>query len=107
MSAIHLLGIAGVEPHEQPSARLWAKRLEWPMVLVVLWIPFQWYLEETQTIAPQLARIADWLVWLAFLFETVLLSALVKHRRTYLFGNWMNLVIITGGMPFFGKFLRW
>ncbi|MDO8812412.1 MAG: ion channel [Gallionella sp.] len=104
MSAVHLLGIAGVAPHEQPAARLWARRLEWPMVLVVLWIPFQWYLEETQAIAPQLARIADWLVWLAFLFETALLSALVKNRRAYLFGNWLNLVIITGGMPFFWQF---
>ena len=104
MNAIHLLGIAGVEPHERPAARLWAKRLEWPMVLVVLWIPFQWYLEETQAIAPQLARIADWLVWLAFLAETVLLSALARNKRAYLFGNWMNLVIITGGMPFFWQF---
>ena len=104
MNAIHLLGIAGVEPHERPAARLWAKRLEWPMVLVVLWIPLQWYLEETQAIEPQLANIADWLVWLAFLAETVLLSALVRNKRAYLFGNWMNLVIITGGMPFFWQF---
>jgi len=104
MSALHLLGIAGVEPHERPVARLWAKRLEWPMVLVVLWIPLQWYLEEMQAIAPQFARVADWLVWLAFLFETVLLSALVGNRRAYLFGNWTNLVIITGGMPFFWQF---
>ena len=104
MRIVHLLGIAGVEAHETPAARLWAKRLEWPMVLVVLWIPFQWYLEETQAIAPQLARIADWLVWLAFLAETVLLSALARNKRAYLFGNWMNLVIITGGMPFFWQF---
>lgn len=104
MNAIHLLGIAGVEPHERPAARLWAKRLEWPMVLVVLWIPFQWYLEETQAIAPPLARIADWLVWFAFLAETALLSALVRNKSAYLFGNWMNLVIITGGMPFFWQF---
>jgi len=81
MSAVHLLGIAGVDPHEQPAARLWARRLEWPMAVVVLWIPFQWYLEETQAIAPQIARVADWLVWLSFLFETILLSALVKKRR--------------------------
>ena len=104
MNAIHLLGIAGVESHENPAARLWARRLEWPMVLVVLWIPFQWYLEETQAIGPMLARVADWLVWLAFLFETVFLSALVKNKRAYLFGNWMNLVIITGGMPFFWQY---
>jgi voltage-gated potassium channel len=104
MKIVHLLGIAGVESHEQPAARKWGKRLEWPMLFVVLWIPLQWYLEETQAIAPQLARIADWLVWLAFLAETVLLSSLVKDRRAYLFGNWMNLVIITGGMPFFWQF---
>jgi voltage-gated potassium channel len=99
MRIIHLLGIAGVEPHEQPAARLWAKRLEWPMLLVALWIPLQWYLEETQAIGPMLARIADWLIWLAFLVETALLSALVRNRREYLLRNWMNLAIIVGGLP--------
>jgi len=99
MRIVHLLGIAGVEPHEQPAARLWAKRLEWPMLLVALWIPIQWYLEETQAIGPMLARIADWLIWLAFLVETTLLSALVRNKREYLLRNWMNLVIIIGGLP--------
>src|SRR3972149_7733231 len=101
MRIVHLLGIAGVEPHEQPAARLWAKRLEWPMLLVALWIPVQWYLEETQAIVPLLARIADWLVWLAFLTETALLSVLGRNKRAYLFGNWMNLGIIVGGFTFF------
>ena len=104
MNAIHLLGIAGVESHEQPAARLWAKRLEWPMVGVALWIVLQWYLEETGALSHAVARIADWLVWLAFLFETVLLSAMVKNRRAYLFGNWLNLLIITAGFPWFWQF---
>ncbi len=104
MKIIHLIGIAGVESHEQPVARLWAKRLEWPMVLVVMWIPFQWYLEETQAIVPMLARIADWLVWLAFLTETALLSALVRNKREYLLRNWMNLAIIFGGFPLLWQF---
>jgi len=104
MKIVHLLGIAGVESHELPAARQWGRRLEWPMMFVALWIPLQWYLEETQAITPLLARIADWLVWLAFLVETVLLSALVKNRRAYLTGNWMNLVIVIGGMPFFWQF---
>jgi len=99
MKIVHLLGIAGVESHEEPAARKWGKRLEWPMLLVALWILLQWYLEETQAIPVQLARIADWLVWLAFLAETTLLSALVRNRRAYLRGNWMNLAIILGGMP--------
>lgn len=104
MKIVHLLGIAGIELHELPAARKWGKRLEWPMMFVALWIPLQWYLEETQSIAPLLGRIADWMVWLAFLVETVLMSSLVKDRRAYLFGNWMNLVIITGGMPLFWQF---
>jgi voltage-gated potassium channel len=99
MRIVHLLGIAGVEPHEQPAARLWAKRLEWPMLLVALWIPVQWYLEETQAIGSILSDIADWLIWLAFLIETVLLSTLVKNKREYLLRNWMNLAIIIGGLP--------
>ena len=74
------------------------------MLLVALWIPLQWYLEETRAIAPLLARIADWLVWLAFVIETAALGALVKNRRAYLLGNWMNLGIVVGGFPLFWQF---
>jgi len=104
MKVTHLFGIVGVEPHEHPAARKWGKRLEWPMLLVALWIPLQWYLEETKSIAPLLAHIADWCVWLAFLAETLILSSLVKDRRTYLLGNWINLVIIIGGLPLFWQY---
>ncbi|HCI13469.1 MAG: hypothetical protein A2063_09260 [Gallionellales bacterium GWA2_60_142] len=104
MRIVHLFGIAGVGQHERPAALQWAKRLEWPMLLVALWILLQWYLEETQAIPQEIARIADWLVWLAFLFETALLGSLVRDKRVYLIGNWMNLVIIVGGFPFFWQF---
>ena len=104
MRFVHLLGIAGVAEHERPAARLWAKRLEWPMVGVACWIVLQWYLEETQAISPLLADIADWLVWLSFLLETSLLTALVADRRSFLFNNWLNLVIIGGGFPHFWQF---
>jgi len=104
MRIVHLFGIAGVGSHERPAALQWAKRLEWPMLLVALWILLQWYLEETQAIPNELARLADWLVWLAFFFETVLLGSLVRDKRAYLTGNWMNLVIIIGGFPFFWQF---
>jgi len=98
MKVTYLLGIAGVDTQERPEARLWAKRLEWPMLLVALWIPVQWYLEETRHIAPLFGRIADWLVWLAFLFETALLTTLVRNKRHYLLHNWLNLAIIIGGL---------
>ena len=104
MSIIHLLGIAGVADHERAEARKWGRRLEWPMVAVALWIVLQWYLEETGVLSHAVARIADWLVWLAFLLETVILTAQVKNKRSYLFGNWLNLLIITAGFPWFWQY---
>ena len=104
MKIIHLLGIAGVDPQETPDARLWAKRLEWPMLVVALWIPVQWYLTEARLIPSSLAIIADWLVWLAFMIETSLLTVLVRNRQRYLLRNWMNLAIIVGGLPVIWQF---
>lgn len=99
MKVATLLGITGVSTQENPLARQWAKRLEWPMLGVVLWIPIQWYLEETGFMPPLLGRMADWMVWQVFLFETILLTSLVKDKQRYLLGNWMNLLIIVGGLP--------
>jgi voltage-gated potassium channel len=101
VKVVHLLGIAGVAEHERPEAQKWARHLEWPMVGVALWIVVQWYLEETQSIPHELANIADWLVWLAFLLETAMLSSKVEDKRAYLLGNWLNLIIIIGGFPWF------
>lgn len=95
----HLLGIAGVDSGERKAAIIWAQRLEWPMLLVALWIPVQWYLEETHAIGIDGARWFDWAIWLVFLFETTLLTLLVRDKRRYLLSNWMNLVIITAGIP--------
>ena len=52
----HLLGIAGVDAGERDIAISWAQRLEWPILLVALWIPVQWYLEETGTVRLETAR---------------------------------------------------
>jgi voltage-gated potassium channel len=104
MSVVHLLGIAGVAEHETAAARHWARRLEWPMVGVALWIVLQWYLEETGSLSHAVARIADWLVWLAFLLETVILTTQVRDKRSYLFGNWLNILIITAGFPYFWQY---
>lgn len=99
-----LLGVTGVHPSEHGKARLWAQRLEWPLLLVALWIPIQWYLDETGAISPSLSRIFDWIIWLVFLSETSLLTVLVRDKKRYLANNWMNLVIIIGGLPIAWRF---
>ena len=95
----HLLGIAGVDPSENAIAVTWARRLEWPVLLVALWIPIQWYLEETGSVSLATARWFDWAMWLVFLFETTLLVSLVRDKKRYLLTNWVNLVIILAGVP--------
>jgi voltage-gated potassium channel len=94
-----LLGITGVDPRERPVAVQWARRLEWPVLLVALWIPFEWYLEETGAVSLLHSTYFDWLVWAVFMFETTLLTTLVRDKRRYLTHNWMNLVIILAGIP--------
>jgi voltage-gated potassium channel len=95
----HLLGIAGVDANEKSIAIKWARYLELPVLIVALWIPIQWYLEETGAVTLTTARWFDWAIWLVFLFETTLLLLLVRDRKSYLLSNWMNLVIIMAGVP--------
>lgn len=94
-----LLGITGVDPHERSEAVQWARRLEWPVLLVALWIPIQWYLEETGAVTLATARYFDWAIWLVFVVETGLMTKLVRNKPRYLTNNWMNLVIIVAGIP--------
>ncbi len=94
-----LAGMGGVMEHENARARAWAARFELPMLLLALWIPLQWYMELQGVMPAAVGRVADWIVWLLFVLETSVLSALVWHKGTYLRHNWMNLVIIAAGLP--------
>ncbi len=94
-----LAGLGGVSGHETEQARRWAERFEWPMLVIVLWIFLQWMLENAGVMPVATSRIADWLVWLAFVTETVVLASLVRDKRDYLLNNWINLTIIVIGFP--------
>jgi len=93
------VGIAGVAPEENETARRWAARFELPMLFIVLWIPIQWYMEVQGVVSYPASRLGDWVIWLTFVVETSTLSMLVDDRRTYLSHNWMNLLIILIGLP--------
>lgn len=93
-----ILGLAGVAETETVSARRTAKLFEWPMMFIGIWIVVEWYLESlhgpigsTQT--------TDWMIWVFFLSETLLLTILVNDKTTYLKSNWVNLLIILFGCP--------
>jgi voltage-gated potassium channel len=94
-----LTGLSGVATDENPAARRWASRFEVPMILLAIWILIEWYLREKGIYSVMFDRVTDWVVWLFFVFETVLLGSLVENKFRYLRGNWMNLLIISAGLP--------
>ncbi len=98
-SISRFIGLAGVNPKENSQAKKWAARLEWPMLVVTLWIIITWYLEASNHLTETLIGVTDWLVWGFFLAETTIIATLVDDRIAYLRQNWINLVIIIFGFP--------
>lgn len=94
-----VVGLAGVSPNENPSALRWSQRLEWPMLLLSLWIILEWYLQARGHLDATTITVSDWTIWLFFVTETVLLTTLVDRKWEYLRNNWVNLVIIATGLP--------
>jgi len=98
MSFHRFLGLSGVAPSENPRARAWGRYFEYPMLLVALIIPVQWYLEAKDLVPHELTKSIDWTIWLFFVTETAVLTALVHKKSDYLKNNWLNLVIIIAGL---------
>ena len=59
-----------------------------------------WYLSAIgSSLSPQFEQMSNLIIWLFFVFETVLLTSLCQHKRVYLRSNWLNLLIIVAGIP--------
>lgn len=93
------LGFGGVSQHENTRARIWGKRLEWPMLLLALWILVDWYMRADGLGSELSHRVTDWVIWLGFVAELSIMLLVVDDRWRYLRHNWMSLVIILGGLP--------
>jgi len=94
-----LLGIAGVADHENRTAQRWAMRLEVPLLLITLWIPFQWYLVHAGQLEEGQGFWIDQLVWGFFLIEQLILLSLVKDKVFYLKTNWLLVAVVAVGVP--------
>lgn len=93
-----VIGLSGVDPDENPKARLCSQILEWPMLAATLWIISLWYL-STRDSSYQFTYFHDAILWGLFIVETTALSILVDDTRRYLKGNWINILIIVLGLP--------
>lgn len=94
-SFARFIGAAGVDKEESLAARRTGIVLEVPMLIASLWILLNWISGTASTSY----NIYDIYLWGFFIVETVVLSFLVNDTRRYLSRNWLNLIIITTGIP--------
>ena len=96
---MRLVGFGGVDSNENEKALKWGRRFEGPMVLAAIWILIDWYLQSKGISNSYTAFTSDWLIWLLFLSELLVMLTLVDDRIKYLKHNWMSPLIVLGGLP--------
>ena len=74
-----LIGLRGVAHSENARARYWARKFEFPMIMMATWIIMEWYASAQGVFPTYLNVLTDWLVWGLFLIETVVLTKLVDN----------------------------
>jgi voltage-gated potassium channel len=99
MSWSQWLGIAGVVPSENARALRWAGYFDICSVMMALWIMLVWYQETKGMLLPEEVRLYDMIIWAFFAVETAVLTSVTTYKKQYLKRNWLNLVIITAGIP--------
>jgi voltage-gated potassium channel len=64
------------------------------LLLVIFWLPMQWYLQNKHLLTMEYITIANWVVWFIFLIEVVVMTSLASHKVNYFFREWLNILII-------------
>ncbi len=98
-SLLFRLGFGGVSPQENARAKRWSKRLEWPMLLLAMWILVDWYLRTDGVVSDSFHQLTDWVIWIGFIGELAIMLYAVDDRARYLKSNWMSPLIILAGLP--------
>lgn len=94
-----IIGLAGVDRKESQTAQRWSRYYAAFMIIIAIWILLSIYLERRHQLSFFERQHSNWLVWFAFVAETITLVSLVKNKFIYLRNNWLNLLIIFGGFP--------
>ncbi len=96
-----VVGLGGVSTTERQVVQQVGSIFDRMMLVVVLLIPFQWYIEQTGHLEFVSITLLDWVIWLFFALETTIMVSISRDKIAYLANNWLNLIIIVFGLPFF------
>jgi len=95
----HWIGLAGVAPVENATARRFGHRFEWALIALALWLPIQWSLEANGDFSAAVSQRIGWMTWSLFVLEALVVGASVDNRWRYFRQNWLNLLVIAVGFP--------
>jgi len=92
------IGLAGVEPDDNPRAHYWHSRLHGVMVGIALLAVPAYVLEsiDANPLLHRILTIIDVVIFAAFLAEAIWMASISSHPARYLLDNWLNLVILLG-----------
>jgi len=103
------VGLAGVEQTDAPRAKYWQERLQRPIAGIALLVVVGYLLDSSDH--PLWQRVATYLdgaIFIAFFAETIWMMHVSRHPLRYLFGNWMNVVILVSSLASaFGSATQW
>lgn len=99
-----IFGVEGIRPNENPNAIIAAHFFDTILVIILLWLPFQWYFQDHGWLSHQFIELADWIIWSAFLAEAITLSVLVNHPWRYFRQNWLTVIVIVLAFPILWDF---
>lgn len=94
-----LLGLGGLAKHESPECQQLARYFSIVLLVVLLWLPVQWYLQSISLLSNQFLNVTHWVIWTLFVLELLSLVSCVTHKMAYLRNNWLNIFIIVTSFP--------
>ena len=97
LKKIMSMGVLG--PNESASTKRAGRFFDFVMLLVMFWLPLQWYMDAQKLLSADFILVADWVVWSLFVLEFIVMIVLVKKKLSYFLSNWLNLIIILALFP--------
>lgn len=95
------IGISRVARNERGVARIVGRFFEWVLFTMAVFLPLLWYMDLNNRLSFTEMRICHWIIWSVFALELLVVTSLVKRKRVYLRGNWLNILIVIVGFPVF------
>lgn len=94
------IGLAGVASDEKPIAQQLENTFRIAIITFIIAIPVLWYFDQqTSRVTGDWVTLFSWMIWLALIVETIVLSFVVKDFKAYLKSNWMIFPVLVLTFP--------